>query len=60
MFKLLGALIGCYVVLAAFTGRVFAKSGAGGKTVERADSPAYFWAVLAVYAGLAAALLFWF
>ncbi len=60
MFKLLGALPACCAMFAAFTGRVFAKAGAGATTVGRAESAASFWSVLAVYAGLSAALWFWF
>jgi hypothetical protein len=57
MFKMLGALLALYTVYAAFGGKVYAKSGPRGRTVSRAHSPEYFWAVIAVYAGLSAALL---
>ena len=57
MFKALGVLVGLYMLHAALTGKVFAKSGPWGKTVSRVDSPRYFWAVIAVYAALALALL---
>jgi hypothetical protein len=60
MFKLLGALLACYVAYAAFAGEVFAKAGAGSRTVQRSESPAYFWAVVVVYAGLSLALILWF
>lgn len=57
MFKLLGVLVGLYVVLAVSRGEVFAKSGIWGKTVSREESPTYFWAVVAVYSLLALALV---
>jgi hypothetical protein len=57
MFKLLGALLTLYTVYAAFDGKVYAKSGPWGRNVSRAQSPEYFWVVIAVYTGLSAALL---
>lgn len=60
MFKFLGAALACYVAYAALSGSVIAKAGAGSRSVERRDSPVYFWAVVAVYAALSVALLFWF
>ena len=58
MFKALGVLVGLYALYAATTGRVYAKAGPGGRTVSREESPEYFWVVIAVYAGLSVALLF--
>jgi len=57
MFKLIGMLVGAYTLYAAVKGEVRAKAGAGGTTVSRSDSPGYFWTVIAIYAGLALALL---
>lgn len=57
MFKGLGLLLSLYVVYAVIAGKVFAKDGARGATVSRVQGPAYFWAVIAIYAGLALALL---
>jgi hypothetical protein len=57
VFDALGVLVGVYTAYAALRGEVFAKAGPSGRTVSRADSPAYFWVVVAVYAGLAAALI---
>ena len=54
--KFLGALVGLYVLYAAFRGEVYAKSGVRGKVVTRDEAPAYFWTVIAIYAGLAIAL----
>jgi hypothetical protein len=56
MFKVLGLMVGVYTLYAAVTGEVYAKSGAWGRTVSRAESPEYFWVVIAIYAGLALAL----
>jgi len=60
MLELLGILLGVYTVYAATTGEVFAKSGARGRTISRAESAEYFWVVIAIYAGLALALMFLF
>ena len=57
MFKALGILVGLYAAYAAFSGEVYAKSGPGGRTISREDSPGYFWVVIAIYAGLSAALI---
>ena len=57
MFKLLGVLVGLYTLYAAFAGEVIAKSGPWGRTISRADSPRYFWTVVAIYALLALARL---
>ena len=57
MFKALGLLVGAYAPYAAVKGEVYAKSGPWGRTVSRESSPEYFWAVIAIYAGLGLALL---
>jgi hypothetical protein len=57
MFKALGALVALYTIYAAASGEVYAKSGTGGRTVSRQDSPGYFWAVIGIYAGLSFALI---
>jgi len=57
MFKMLGILVGLYTLYAAMNGKVYAKSGAWGRTVSRVDSPEYFWVVIAIYAGLSVALI---
>jgi hypothetical protein len=56
-FKALGVLLGCYTAYAAWRGEVFARSRWSGRTIERAEEPRYFWVVIAIYAGLAVALL---
>jgi hypothetical protein len=60
VFKALGALVALYTIHAAIKGEVYAKSGAWGRTVSRADSPEYFWVVVAIYAALSMALIFLF
>jgi len=60
MFKMLGVLVASYAVFAAFKGEVYAKSGAWGRTVSRAESPEYFWVVIVIYACLGAALIAFF
>jgi hypothetical protein len=60
MFKVLGVGVALYAAYAASVGEVFAKSGPGGRVVSREDSPTYFWTVVAIYAGLGAALVFVF
>jgi hypothetical protein len=57
VFDVLGVVVGVYTAYAALRGEVFAKAGPSGRAVSREDSPAYFWIVVAVYAGLAAALI---
>jgi hypothetical protein len=56
VFKILGILVCVYTVYAAVSGRVFAKSGAWGRTVSRQESPEYFWIVIVIYACLGVAL----
>ncbi|HEX7113129.1 MAG TPA: hypothetical protein VF216_11855 [Mizugakiibacter sp.] len=56
MFKLLGALLAIYVIYAIVRGEVYAKAGARGRVVSRAESPEYFWVMIACYIGLSVAL----
>jgi hypothetical protein len=60
LFQLLGVLVAGYTLYAIVVGRVYAKSGPGGRLVSRAESPGYFWVVIAIYAGLSLALLWVF
>ena len=46
-----------YVVYALFEGSVLAKRGAWGERIERASEPHRYWIVIAIYAGLAVALI---
>lgn len=56
LFDFLGMLLALYVLYAALSGQVFAKSGAWGKTIARKESPVDFWMTIAIYGGLAVAL----
>jgi len=57
LWDFLGALVGAYTAYAAFSGRVYARHRAWGRTIHRADEPRYFWLVIGCYALLAAALV---
>ena len=59
-FVLLGIALALYTCLAAVRGEVIARSGPGMRRVRRDETAAYFWAVIAIYAALALALVFWF
>ncbi|HSO06385.1 MAG TPA: hypothetical protein VLW45_04050 [Pelomicrobium sp.] len=56
LWQALGVVVGLYTLYAAVQGKVFAKHGPWGRTIERAESPGYFWTVIAIYAGLSVAL----
>ncbi len=60
MFDAIGFGLALYTGYAAWAGEVWAKAGPGARLVERSASPAYFWTVIAIYAGLAVALVVWF
>ena len=59
MFKALGLVVALYTLWAAIDGKVYAKQSGlrGGRHIVKADEPRYFWAVIAIYAGLSVALL---
>lgn len=57
MFKALGIAVGLYGLYAAIVGRVFIKSGPGGRWVVRSESPEYFWISVIVYFALSIALV---
>jgi hypothetical protein len=57
LFKLIGMAVLLYTAYAAVSGRVYARSGPGGRVISRQRSPRYFWVVIAIYAALALALL---
>jgi hypothetical protein len=60
MFKAIGFALALYTIFATVSGRVYAKSGPGGRKVSRQDRPNYFWIVIAIYFGLSGALIFLF
>ncbi len=57
MFEMIGALLSAYVLYAISKGEVYAKSGPGGQTVLKRESPTYFWIIIAIYSGLSIALM---
>jgi hypothetical protein len=57
MFKALGIIVGFYTVYAAIAGKVYIKSGPGGRWVFRNESPEYFWIVIVIYLALSIALV---
>ena len=59
-FKGLGIAVLAYTSYAVWRGRVYARSGAWGRSIERVSEPRYFWVVVAIYAGLSLALFFLF
>ena len=60
LFKCLGVLLACYVVLALQRGAVFAKSGPWGRTYRRDDDRIGYWSAIVCYVMLSFALLFVF
>lgn len=60
MFQGLGVLLALYVAYAISEGRVYVKSGFGGRAVYREETPRTFWAMIGIYAGLSLALFFVF
>lgn len=57
LFKALGIVVAIYALYAAIVGRVYIKSGPGGRWVIRDGSPEYFWISVVIYLGLAIALV---
>ena len=60
VFVLLGLALLAYAGVAAVRGEVVAKSGPGMRRLRRDEHAVAFWSVVAIYAGLALALLFLF
>jgi hypothetical protein len=57
VFKAIGLLLAAYTLFAVLRGEVVAKSGPWGRVIQREHTPKSFWTVIAIYTGLAAALL---
>lgn len=57
MFKVLGALLVCYVIYAIVQGEVYAKAGPGARLVTKHESKGYFWVVIGIYSALSLAML---
>ena len=60
MFKGIGVLVFLYSVYCLFTGEVYAKSGASGRTVYKAEEPGSYWTIVVIYFGLSIACYFFF
>jgi hypothetical protein len=60
VFDMLGVLLAIYAVYAAWSGSVFARQGPWGRMFRRDEGQAYFWSIVAIYAGLSVALIFYF
>lgn len=57
MFVLLALPLAAYTLYAAATGRIWVSDGPGARLVRRDESPTYFWSCVAIYAGLAVAMV---
>ena len=57
MFKLLGLMVGIYVIVALISGAVKTRAGIRGRTIWRKREANYFWIVIALYASASIALL---
>lgn len=60
LFKILGVLLACYVAQALWTGSVYARWRAWGRTFTRADDALGYWGAIGSYCLLSLALLFVF
>ena len=60
MFRILGALIVCYVSYTLAAGEVYARYGAWGQTVRRDEEPFKYWSGVISYSVLALLLFFVF
>jgi hypothetical protein len=60
MFRLLGVLVALYTLYSALRGEVYARFGAGGRSVNKLGEPGWFWTIIVIYTGLSLALMFVF
>ena len=58
--RLLGALVGIYVVYCVLQGRVIVSWGPGARTFLRQENPGWFWTSVGIYSLLVLMLLFVF
>lgn len=56
-FVLIGFLLAAYVAVAALRGEVWVTHRASARCVRRSREPVYFWVCIAIYVGLAVALV---
>jgi len=59
-FKGIGILLFLYTTYCLFTGNVFAKDKASGRTIYKADEPGTYWTVIVIYFALSIACFFFF
>jgi len=60
MFRLLGALVTCYVAYSLAVGEVYARYGVWGRTARRGEEPFKYWSGVISYSVLALLLFFLF
>ena len=60
LFKGIGILVFFYTISCVFTGEVYAKDKASGRTVTKADEPGYYWTIIVIYFGISIACFFFF
>jgi hypothetical protein len=60
LFKILGALLICYIVQALVKGEVYARSGVWGRTFRRDEDTWSYWSAVAAYSMLSIGLIFVF
>ncbi|GJM04042.1 MAG: hypothetical protein DHS20C09_00330 [marine bacterium B5-7] len=59
-FKAIGVMIFLYTVYCLFTGEVYAKDKASGRTFYKADEPKSYWTIIVIYFCLSIACFFFF
>ena len=60
MFRILGALLICYVAYGLSTGQISGRYRAWGRMFRRDEAPWLYWPTILVYSLLAVALIFLF
>ena len=59
-FKVIGVLIFLYTFYCLFTGEVYAKDKASGRTVYKSEEPGYYWTIIVIYMVLSVFVFFFF
>ena len=59
-FKGIGILVFLYTFYCLFTGEVYAKDKASGRTVYKTEEPGYYWTIIVIYFLLSIACVFFF
>lgn len=60
MFKILGVLLGCYVVYGFSAGQIYGRYRAWGRMFRREEEPWLYWSTMVAYSALTVALIFFF